>query len=84
MTLGLLAICALLIAALVYEKRHAARERAELLQRIQAPEAAVAAHDRDVRPRVPARVVAPGDDAGMIAAAAERAAARGEEPEPAE
>jgi hypothetical protein len=58
-----------LVGLVVYLVRQAAGERATLLQRIQAPEAAVAAHHREERPRHAATVIALGDDEAMIGAA---------------
>lgn len=55
-----------LLAFIAWRERGWSRERATLLQRIQAPEAAVAAHDREERPRRPATVIALGDDEAMI------------------
>lgn len=64
-------VCVALVALLAYrergaarERREAAAERAELYQRIQAPELAVAEHARSSRPdRRRARAIAADDDA---------------------
>lgn len=61
--LAILAYCA-------YREILWARERKELLQRIQAPERAVAKHDRSERSkdRKPARVIAADNDEAMVQA----------------
>lgn len=81
MALAFAIVAALAMAGLIFEKwtgmvreREWRRERAMLLQRIQAPDLAATAHAREERPkeRRPARVVAPEDDAAMLAAIQER------------
>ncbi len=67
--LYLAAICLALVALLAYRERVAARERAALYQRIQAPETAVYEHVRSERPDRPkARPIAADDDAAFAAA----------------
>ena len=81
MTAALAIVCLALAGTLIYVLRQNARERADLLQRIQAPELAVVEHaERDRTPR-PAKVIPLGDDEGMIQARRRRLAARGEEPD---
>lgn len=74
--LYLTAICIALVAALVFvlwtgarERREAAAERAELLQRIQAPDVAVDEHVKASRPdRRRPRPIAADDDKRYAAA----------------
>ncbi|HZN10474.1 MAG TPA: hypothetical protein VFC61_02285 [Blastocatellia bacterium] len=80
--------CVFLALVIVYLLRQGAirekewaLERGALLQRIQAPEAAVAEHAGRDRPRKPARVIALNDDAAMLKARRRRAEARGEDPD---
>lgn len=73
--LYLTVVCVALVALLAYrewsaarDRREAAKERAELCQRIQAPELAVAAHARADRPERPRpRPIAADDDARFAA-----------------
>lgn len=68
-------VCVALVALLAFrewgaarERREAAKERAELCQRIQAPEMAVAEHVRAGRPeRRRPRPIAADDDAAFLA-----------------
>jgi hypothetical protein len=67
-------LCVAFLLASCYREILWARERATLLQRIQAPERAVAEHARSQRPkgRKPAQVIAADDDEAMARAIKER------------
>jgi hypothetical protein len=66
--LYLAAICLALVAALVFVLRQSARERAELYQRIQAPDVAVDEHVKASRPDRPRRrPIAADDDQRFLA-----------------
>lgn len=88
--LELSAVCLALVALLAYrewgaarERREAAAERAELMQRIQAPDVAIAEHVRESRgPERPHRRPIAADDDAAFAARRKEAAERGHtEPE---
>lgn len=76
--IALTILCLAVLALLAWREREHGRERAELIQRIQAPERAVRRfEDRKPRERRPARVVSAEDDKGMIQAIEARERERG-------